>query len=968
MKRLHLFLTLILLFAASGLIAQNYKYTTVPGDPLKTRIYTLENGLTVFMTVYKDEPRIQTYIATKAGSKNDPADATGLAHYFEHMMFKGTDEIATSDFSIEGPIINQIDSMFEVYRGIDVSDQTRRDKTYKIIDSLSTEASKYAIPNEYDKLITSIGATGTNAYTSLEQTVYINNIPSNEIENWLIIESERFSGPILRLFHTELETVYEEYNMTLTNDDVKMYFTMLAALFKKHTYGTQTVIGKPEHLKSPSMKRIREFYSTYYVPNNMAICLSGDLDPDKTIELIDKYFGGYKSKEIPAFTFEKENPITEPVSITVTGPDAESLMLAFRLNGASSDDADKLEIFDMILSNSSAGLIDLNLVQQQKVLSASSTQEIMMDYSIQTLSGTPKEGQSLEQVKDLLLGQIEMIKKGEFDDWLLPAIIADMKLKQMKQYENNGSRARAFVEAFTSGISWEQYVNKINRMAKITKQDIVDFANKNFSNNYVVIYKKTGKEETVAKIKKPKITKIKINRDEKSAFMKRIEESKVPDIEPVFLDYSKDITTFDVKNIPVYYLENSENKTFSMYYVFEMGTNNMKKLGIAIDYLQYLGTSKYTPAQIKQEFFKLGCSFDVFNSADQVYVSLRGLTENIEAGVKLFESLLADAQPNPEALKNLVDDINKERSDNKKNQQTIFSRLVMYGIFGQKSPTTNILTADELQKLTAEELTGIIKSLGNYYHHILYYGSNSTLELREILSKYHNPPANFTPIPDPLVFPEQTTDKTIVYQVDYDMKQAMVLMLSQGQTYNPSEEPVIRLFNEYFGGSMNAIVFQELRESRALAYTAMAFYQNLLQKKESHYYNISFIMTQNDKLGEALSAFFELMNDMPVSEKSFDLAKNSIIQSMRTERITKSDILFSYEAAKKLGIDYDIRSSIFKQIPELSFADIKTFQEKYIKGKPQVILVLGDKKLIDSKMLKKYGKIKKLSLTEIFGY
>lgn len=957
-----------LVFILQSVYAQEYKFTKFPNDPLNARIYKLKNGLTVFMTIYKDEPRIQTYIATRAGSKNDPSDATGLAHYFEHMMFKGTPKIGSIDFNKEGPLVAAIDSLFEVYRGIKPDDKTNRDKIYRLIDSISTEASKFVIPNEYDKLLSIIGATGTNAYTSLEQTVYVNNIPANQLENWLTIEAERFRQPVLRLFHTELETIYEEYNMTISNDQVKMYFALLKALFQKHTYGTQTVIGTPEHLKSPSMKRVREFYSKNYVPNNMAICLSGDFDPDVTIALIDKIWGDLTPSDIEPYNYEPEEPITAPRIVTVTGPDAENVSLAFRFGGANTKDAIMLPLFDMILANSAAGLIDLNLVQKQKVLSATANCEILADYSFELLTGKPKEGQTLDQVKDLLLEQIEKIKKGEFDDWLLEAIITDMKLRQVKEYEKNESRAHAFVEAFTLGVPWEKYSNKIEIFSKVTKQDIIDFANKNFGNNYVLIYKKTGKDETIDKIKKPKITKIKINRDDKSEFLKIIEEQKVRDIEPVFLDYNTDIKKFQQKNLEVLYVKNNENKTFDLYYVFDFGVNHDKKLGMAIDYLEYLGTSKYSPEEIKKEFFKLGCSFEVFKSYDQVWVSLSGLTENIEKGMMLFESLLSDCQPNPEALANLVNDKLKQRENNKKNQQIIFSQMVMYGIYGAQSPVTNILSESELNKLNTQELIDRIKNLTKHYHKILYYGSNTTEELKILIEKYHNVPDAFVPIPEETKFAEQPTNENKVYQVDYDMKQAMLLMLSQSEVYDKNKEPLIRLYNEYFGGSMNAIVFQEMRESRALAYAAMSVYQNLLQKKENHNYNISFIMTQTDKLGDALKAFFDLMNNMPEAEKSFELAKNSIIQAMRTERITQSDILFNYETARRLGQDKDIRREIFKVIPDLKFNDIKQFQEAYIKGKPQTILVLGPSKSLDFKMLKSYGKVKKLKLKDIFGY
>jgi len=959
----------VTLMTFSSLAQGTYKFTTVPNDPMNTRIYTLNNGLTVYLTVYKEAPRIQTYVATRAGSKNDPADATGLAHYFEHMMFKGTSKFGTTDFSKEGPLIAKIDSLFEVYRTIPLTETSQREKTYRIIDSISTEASKFAIPNEYDKLISIIGATGTNAYTSLEQTVYVNDIPSNQLENWLLIESERFANPVLRLFHTELETIYEEKNMTLTNDQFKVYFAVLAGLFKNHTYGTQTVIGTTEHLKSPSMKRIREYFADNYVPNNMAICLSGDLDPDNTIMLIDKYWGGIPAGNIKPFTFKPEEEIAAPVTMDVVGPDAESVTIAYRLNGANTKDADLMTIFDMILSNSMAGLIDLNLVQKQKVLSATSSPEIMKDYSVQSLYGKAKEGQTLDEVKNLLLEQVALIKKGEFPDWLISAIVADLKLNQMKALEKNESRASQYVDAFILGTPWDQYIGKLDRLGKITKEEVVEFANKNFRDNYLVVYKKTGKSENIDKIKKPKITKIEINREDKSDFLKTIEERKVADIEPVFLDYKKDIVHMTVNNaIPFYYLQNNENKTFDLYYVYNLGTNNDLKLAFAIEYLKYLGTADYSPEQIKQEFFKLGCSYKVNISDDEVWVNLSGLSENMEKALMLFENLLAAPVANQEALTNLVQDKLKKRTDAKLNSQSIFGALVMYGIYGPNNMMTHLLTQKELEALTTAELVEKIKGLNSWQHRILYYGSQPAKEVQTLMNDKHKAATALKEAPVGVTFTEQPTEANMVYQVNFDMKQAQVLMLSQGGVYNASLEPVITLYNQYFGGSMNSIVFQELRESRALAYAAMSFYQNLLGKKENHYYNISFIMTQNDKMKDALDAFYGLMNDMPAAEKAFDLAKSSYIQSMRSERITKSDILFNYESAQKLGLDYDIRKNIFESFPKLTFDDVKKFQEQYVKGKKQSILVLGNKDLLDFKMLKTYGKVKKLKLEDIFGY
>ncbi|MBN2730103.1 MAG: insulinase family protein [Bacteroidales bacterium] len=947
--------------------AKHYKYVTVPGDPLNARIYTLDNGLKVYMTVYKNEPRIQAYVAVAAGSKNDPPETTGLAHYFEHMMFKGTPHFGTSDFSKEYPLIMTVDSLFEVYRTL--TDDAERSAMYKIIDSVSFAASQYAIPNEYDKLMSTIGSKGTNAYTSLEQTVYIENIPSNQLENWAMIQADRFISPVLRGFHSELETIYEEKNMTMTSDPRKLFTAVMEGLFLKHPYGTQTTIGTQEHIKNPSMKNIRWFHSQYYVPNNMAIALSGDFNPDEAIVIIDKYFGGMKPVDFPKFTFEQEDPVTAPIEKTVWGPDAENVAIAFRLPGAASDAALKLSLFDMILSNSKAGLIDLNLVKAQKVLKASSGTYILKDYSVFFMFGTPKEGQTLEEVRDLLLAQIDIIKKGAFDDWLLPAIIQDFKMQEIKSYEENDSRAHAFVEAFTSGIEWTDYVQRTDKIASLKKQDIVNFANEYFNNNYVVVYKETGKDTSIQKIQKNKLTKLDMNRDNESEFLANVKASEVEDIEPVFVNFDKDIVKSKIKSdIPLHYMQNTENETFSMYYVFDMGSSNNVKLPYAIDYLPFVGTDKYTSDELSKEFYKLGCSFNVFNSDDQVYVKLSGLSESFEKGVELFEHVLANAKANDEAWTNFISDELKSRTDAKKNMQMVFGYLVSYGIYGENSPTTNILSEKELKSMSANDAIDIIHGLLSYKHRILFYGSQSEAELTEILNKLHNVPATLKDIPAEKEFEQLPTKENIIYWVDFDTPQSQILMLNRGEEgFNTKMNPTITLFNEYFGGSMNSVIFQEMREARSLAYTALSFYQSP-DKKDDHYYILSYIACQYDKMTTAIDAFLELLNEMPESDNSFQLAKDGLIKQIRTNRTTRDDILWAYEGANKLGLSYDTDKDVYEQVPSMTMETLKQFQADHLRNKMYTYLIIGDKEQLPLKDLKKYGKVKEVKMEDIFGY
>ena len=390
----------LLLLAALAAVAASCgpKYESVQGDPLDARIYTLKNGLTVYMTVNKDEPRIQTYIPVRAGGKDDPADNTGLAHYLEHMMFKGTEQFGTQDYEAEKPMLASIDSLFEVYRTL--TDPQARLDLYHQIDSISYEASKIAIPNEYDKLMSIIGSEGSNAYTSDDVTCYIEEIPSNQVENWAKIQADRFKNCVFRGFHTELEAVYEEKNMGLTDDTEKAFDVINSLLFPNHPYGTQTVIGTQEHLKNPSLKAIRKQKDTFYVPNNVAICLSGDFDPDQMVKVIEKYFGDWKpNKNLPTFTVKAEDPITAPKEKQILGNEAEFVLMGWRTPGSSSVDSEISDIISAVLCNGQAGLIDLDVLQTQAVLGCDIMPYNRVDHGVMLIQGLPKEGQTEAALK-----------------------------------------------------------------------------------------------------------------------------------------------------------------------------------------------------------------------------------------------------------------------------------------------------------------------------------------------------------------------------------------------------------------------------------------------------------------------------------------------------------------------------------------------------------------------------------------
>lgn len=970
-KRLKLscFSLLLALVIGSCSAPEKYSYETVPNDPLKARIYTLDNGLKVYLTVNKETPRIQTFIAVRVGGKNDPAETTGLAHYFEHLMFKGTDKFGTQDYATEKPLLDAIEQQFEIYRK--TTDEAERKAIYHTIDSLSYEASKYAIPNEYDKLMAAIGSTGSNAYTWYDQTVYQEDIPSNQIENWAKIQSDRFENNVIRGFHTELEAVYEEKNMSLTRDDSKVQEAIFASLFPKHPYGTQTVLGTQENLKNPSITNIKNYYKQWYVPNNMAICMSGDLDPEKTIALIDKYFGQQQpNPELPKLNLPKEEPIIQPVVKDVLGPDAESIALAWRFPGASDKDFETLQVVSQILYNGAAGLIDLNLNQQQKVLNSYGYPMGLADYSVLLLGGFPKQGQTLDEVKDLLLKEISKLRTGDFDDKMLEANINNFKLAELQSMESNEGRADMFVSSFINGTDWKDEVSAIDRMSKLTKKDIVAFANKYLKeDNYAAIYKKQGKDPDEKKMTKPEITPIISNRDVASPFLVEVQESAVQPIEPVFLDFKKDLNQLTAKSdIPVLYKQNIANDLFQLIYVFDMGNNHDKALGTAFDYLEYLGTSDMTPEELKSEFYRLACTFYVTPGSERTYVVLSGLNENMPAAMQLFEKLLADAQVNQEAYINMTGDILKARADAKLNQGKNFSRLVSYAMYGPDSPTTNLLTETELTSMNPQELVDRIHNQNSYKHRILYYGPSNSKDLLATINQYHQVPETLKDIPAGNEYPYLETPATKILVAPYDAKQIYMAQISNlDKKYDPAIEPVREMYNEYFGGGMNSIVFQEMRETRGLAYSAWAGMMPPSYLKYPYVLRTQ-IATQNDKMIDAVNIFNDIINNMPESEAAFKLAKDGLINRMRTDRTIKSDIIWSYIDAQDLGQSVDPRIKLFNDVQNMTLKDIADFQKQWVKGRTYVYCILGDKKDLELDKLKTVGPIEELTQKQIFGY
>ncbi len=952
-----------------GLGSCSRKYETVKGDPLKTKIYTLDNGLKVYMSVNKEEPRIQTYIAVRVGGKNDPADNTGLAHYLEHIMFKGTEKLGTSDYAAEKVYLDQIEELFNVYKG--TTDPDQRTEIYHRIDSLSYLASQISIPNEYDKVMSVIGASGSNAFTSNDVTCYTENIPSNQIENWAKVQSDRFKNLVIRGFHTELEAVYEEFNMYLNDDQENAMIAIDSVLFKNHPYGKQTVIGTQEHLKNPSISAIKKQKTTYYVPNNVAICLSGDFDPDNMVKIIEQYFGDWQpNPDIPKLTYEPEAPITTPVEKDVYGTEAEFVMMSWRYPGGKDIfDNEACSLVGEVLYNGQAGLIDMDVNQQQKTLMAGAMNYDRTDYGEFFLIGYPKEGQTLEEVRDILLQEVAKLRSGDFDEDLVEAVKANLKLQYMQSLERNQSRVSMFMESFIAGLDWKDYIQSFDRISKLDKDDVVAWAQKYLGpDSYVLAFKRLGVNPKSNKIEAPKITAIATNRDMQSDFLTEVQNTVVAPIEPVFVDYSKDLSMFSVKpGVDVIYKKNETNDIAQLVFRFYKGLLSDPALSMAFNYLNYLGTPDRSAEDIATEEYSLACSHSFNVNSTYTSYSVSGLSENIGKCLEIVEDLMANAVGDDDILEALKFDELQSRMVAKQTQSSCNSALNDYVINGPDYIKSTTLTNGQVMELTSDELLAKVKEFLGYAQEVLYYGPESEAALKTLLADSHKTADNPVKLERQYEKMRRVTEPA-VYVAPYDSRQFNYIQFSnRGEAFDKGEAGNIELFNAYFGGGMNTVVFQEMREARALAYSAGAYLSTPATLKDEYSFYAT-IGSQNDKLVQAVEAFDEIINDMPVSEAAFDIAKSNIESTLRTQRSIGVRALNSYLSARDLGLTEPLAKTIYESLGDLTLDNLVATQQKWVKDRTYIYGILGDPADLDMDFLKTLGPVTNLTLEDIFGF
>ena len=937
--------------------------TTNENDSLNTHIYELDNGLRVYLTENHEEPRFYAEIAVRAGSKHDPADATGLAHYLEHLLFKGNQSLGTLDYQAEKPYLDHIVELYEEH--FRETDDTRRAEIYAEINGVAQQAAEYAIPNEIDKLYNSMGGTALNAHTWYEETVYKVGLPSNRLNQWSEIESDRFVDPVFRLFHTELETVYEEKNRTLDNRSRIIGTAVDELLWKVHPYGQQPTIGTVEHLKNPSLIYIQDYFDTYYIPNNMGVFISGDIDIEETIAIISEKFGYWESGIIPEIGPWDEPPLQDAERRTVQYPGEERVQIAFRTAGNASSDKEALILVDMILDNSSAGLINLNLNQQQLVTNAGSSPLFLNDYGVQQLYGVPKRNQTLEEVEQLLLDQIEIIKAGDFEDWIIPAIINDFKKNEKASLEFNTARVSIMRQAFIEGADWDHHISEIRRMEQLTKQDVVDVANRYFENNYVAVYRIDAQHE-VPPVDKPRIDPVTIDPTRQSEFASQVLTMDYSEIEPSFVETDTDYRVVEFADgVELYYAPNPLNDLFSLSINVEVGSEEIKKLGLSAALMDVAGTQNLSNEELQKEWYRMGSEFRFGSGENSSVIAVSGLDEQFENSLELALDLIKTPTTDQETLERLKDILLKTREDQKSSPPAIARALYLYNRYREKSPMLEALTSEQIMETTLDELLTLPSELLTYNHTIAYTGSLPLEDVVEVLRRHHIIGGELQDTPEFQFRRARQVDDTELLVVDQQTAQAQVRIEFADGVFDEEESVISSLYTNYFGSGMSSVVFQELREARALAYSASARYAQGRRLNDENLM-LGAIGTQTDKTVDALQAFIDLIDNMPTSSERFDESVNSLLNRYRTSKLNFREVIGAVRSWERMGFETDPRRARFQQLQNASMEDLVEFQEQHVKNRAKLISIVGDLSIIEVEELEQFGSVQEVQVDQLF--
>lgn len=939
------------------------------GQGLKA--FKLKNGLSVY--IWEDNTKTDVFgaVAIRTGSVNDPDQYTGLAHYLEHVMFKGTDKIGTLDWAAEEPIYKKIIAKYDEMA--DEVDPIKKETIGKEINELTIEAAKYSVSTEFSNLMESMGAKGLNAGTSYDLTYYHNSFPAYQINKWLEISSQRFINPVFRTFQSELETVYEEYNRMQDNQGRVQQQFWLSKIFEGHPY-SRSVIGLPEHLKNPRLSKLIEYYESWYTPENMVLVLVGNVNAKQISGRINAAFGRLPQKSTPERKTYTDLDIKGRTQHTAKIGYSPSVTLAYKGVPVGHPDEKALEMVMSLISNSSnTGTLNKLVIDGE--LSGATAMDVTfreqgrnLIHAIPLYDENQRRYESNKSTEKKVLKAIEQIAKGEFADWAVEAIKNNKCRDFDLMMENNEDKAMMLINAFVNEEDLGEVLNYKEEIMSITNEDIKRVAKQYFTNDYIALYVEKGKNKEGGKLKKPDYKPIEAPVGKQSLYATQFKGMAIGQIDEKFMDFSDVQVKALNDRSKMYYSPNTENNVFSLTLRYGAGTREYPKLGIAANLMNNAGVmGAYEPQQLKEELSKLNATYNVSADENYLYVTMRGFEETLPEACQLLSRQILMPKLDDKQLSRIKGSMLGGRAMRKDNVSLLAGALFQYMRYQDKSDYIEELTDKEIYELQISELTGDINRASNYEAEIFYCGTLPFDNAYDILSKNLPLVANERPSTSPQDKPLATvTENTVYFLPNSDAEQAQIYLYLPMQNFDKKDDVLRDAFYQYFSGGFNGLVINEIREKRSMAYSAGA-YISTPSLPGNPTYMIGSIGTQNDKANDAIDIFMGLINDMP---ENADRIEN--IKSYMRQEALSSHPDFRYKAQylrsfQRMGYKGDPAEENLAKIDALTFDDIVNFYKENIKGKPYSIGIMGNPKEIDTKKLEKYGKVVRVNEKKLFN-
>ena len=932
----------------------------------------LNNGMTVY--VYEDPSQHDVFgeVVVRTGSYNDPDQYTGLAHYLEHVMFKGTQKIGALDWEAEKPIYEQIIAKYDEMAAID--DAGAKEAIAKEINKLTIEAGKISLSQEYSNLIESIGGNGLNAGTNYDYTVYYNSFPANQLAKWMAVSSERFINPVFRAFQSELETVYEEYNMYSDDPDNKVS----RFLFEKAFAGTpyeRDIIGLGEHLKNPRLSQLIKYYEDWYVPENMALIIVGNINAQTALRYAMTTFGRLQPKACPERKTYPGFTAKGRTQYTTKFANYPSVYMVF--DGVKQGDPDEyaISICSELLNNGTdTGLLD-QLTVNGEVMGAGAGSLSLVNQGRFLVMGIPYYDKAqntydpAKKVEKLLKTAIDKLRNGEID----PSILQTVKISICRVYdlsfESNSGKANEFASSFIAGKDISEVAQYKDRINAVTIEDVKRVANKYLADNYIVINNEIGKSSGKDnKIKKPAYDPIDPPVGKSSAYANWFKGRKAPTAELSFVDWSsvkqKQINSYS----RLYYSQTKENDIYTLTLKYGANSKLFPKLREAAALMNSAGVrGLFESSKLKEAFAQLGATYSIGSNDEYMIVTLRGYESTLQQSCILLTKLILAPSLDEKQLDNIIGSLYTDRATRKKEVSTISDALDEYILYGDESSYKTEITDQEILDLDINNLTGDVLKATKYAAEIHYSGRLPFDTVYDILS--HNLPLveGENPSSAPLITPMMNyTEPQVMFVANSDAKQAQISFYVPMGDFDKSQEIKRIAFNQYFSGGFNGLVMQEIREKNSMAYTAYGV-ANSRKLPGSKTYFFGYVGTQNDKALGAVELYFNLLANMPKHPETIDNIKSYLRETLLSQQPGPRSVSANVAAWEKQGYTEDPSIELSKQIESLTFDDIVEFYETYIKDKPIVIGIVADPRDVNSKDFAKFGKVVKVSENSLFN-